>query len=131
MGDHRQLKGAVCIVTGASRGAGRGIAEELGAAGAMVYVTGRDIELLEETAARVRAEGGGSRTVPCDHTVDEEVGGVFELVRRDHGRLDVLVNNAWGGYEDRGESVAFFGAPFFEQPLWRWDAMFGAGVRAS
>jgi NAD(P)-dependent dehydrogenase (short-subunit alcohol dehydrogenase family) len=131
MGNPRQLKGAVCVVTGASRGAGRGIAEELGAAGAMVYVTGRSMESLEETAARVRAEGGGSRAVPCDHTVDHEVAAVFELVRRDHGRLDILVNNAWGGYEDRGESVAFFDAPFFEQPLWRWDAMFGAGVRAS
>jgi NAD(P)-dependent dehydrogenase (short-subunit alcohol dehydrogenase family) len=120
----------VCVVTGASRGAGRGIAIELGGTGATVYVTGRSGG-LDETAARVRDEGGACVAVRCDHTVDEEVAALFAQVRDEQGRLDVLVNNAWGGYEQRDGSAPFFDAPFWEQPLWRWEGMFTAGVRAS
>jgi dehydrogenase/reductase SDR family member 1 len=69
--------------------------------------------------------------VRCDHTVDDDTAALFAQVRREHGRLDVLVNNAWGGYEQRGDPAPFFDAPFWEQPLWRWDAMFTAGVRAT
>jgi NAD(P)-dependent dehydrogenase (short-subunit alcohol dehydrogenase family) len=134
------LPGMVCVVTGASRGAGRGIAIELGAGGATVYVTGRrpgstgnDRQgSLEETVALVGESGGTAVAVRCDHTVDEDVAGLFQQVRDEQGRLDLLVNNAWGGYERRGDDPApFFDAPFWEQPLWRWEGMFTAGVRAS
>lgn len=128
------------MVTGASRGVGRGIATELGAAGATVFVTGRSHtsgpstarSALTETADIVSDVGGNGIAIRCDHTNDEEVAALFTRVGADQGRLDVLVNNAWGGYEQRGEQdVPFFDAPFWKQPLWRWDAMFTAGVRAS
>lgn len=135
------LQDTVAVVTGASRGAGRGIAEVLGDAGATVYVTGRSVRggpsgpdrhgTIEDTAAEVTARGGEGIAVRCDHTDEADVTALFERVRNDHGRLDLLVNNAWGGYEQRaGEPEAAFFGPFWEQPLWRWDAMFVAGVRA-
>jgi NAD(P)-dependent dehydrogenase (short-subunit alcohol dehydrogenase family) len=135
------LDGVVAVVTGASRGAGRGIAVVLGESGATVYVTGRSVlgapsapgrsGSIEETAEEVGRRGGTAVAVPCDHTVDADVARLFEQVRGDHGRLDLLVNNAWGGYEQRGDSAStFFGTPFWEQPLWRWEGMFEAGVRA-
>ncbi len=135
------LEGVVAVVTGASRGAGRGIAVVLGESGATVYVTARSVRgapsaegrsgNVEETAEEVRRRGGTAVPVRCDHTVDEDVARLFEQVRRDRGRLDLLVNNAWGGYEQRGDSAStFFGTPFWEQPLWRWERMFEAGVRA-
>jgi NAD(P)-dependent dehydrogenase (short-subunit alcohol dehydrogenase family) len=136
------LAGTIAVVTGASRGAGRGIALVLGEAGATVYVTGRSVRgappgsgregTIEETAEAVDTRGGSAIPVRCDHTEDADTRSLFERVRREQGRLDLLVNNAWGGYEQRpGQpEVAFFGVPFWEQPLWRWDAMFTAGVRA-
>ncbi len=136
----RDLNDFVCVVTGASRGAGRGIAIELGNRGAEIYVTGRTTRSasgdargsLSETAELVRANGGVCIPVRCDHTVDDDIAALFDRVRHDQGRLDVLVNNAWGGYEERGESASsFFDTPFWDQPLWRWEAMFTAGVRAS
>jgi NAD(P)-dependent dehydrogenase (short-subunit alcohol dehydrogenase family) len=136
-----ELTGAIAVVTGASRGAGRGIAAVLGERGATVYLTGRSVigapsgpgraGTLEDTADEVRRRGGSAVVVRCDHTVDEDVAALFARVRDEHGRLDLLVNNAWGGYErPPGEDVAFFDAPFWEQPLERWDKMFTAGVRA-
>ena len=136
------LDGIVAVVTGASRGAGRGIATVLGERGATVYLTGRStrggpsapgrLGSIEETAEEVIRRGGTAVAVRCDHTIDAEIAGLFAQVRREHGRLDLLVNNAWGGYEQRGDSAsAFFGTPFWDQPLWRWQAMFGAGVRAA
>ncbi len=136
------LSGTVAVVTGASRGAGRGTALVLGEAGATVYVTGRSVRgapsgpgregTIDETAEAVEARGGSGIPVRCDHTSDADVRSLFERVRREQGRLDLLVNNAWGGYEQRsGEpEVAFFDTPFWDQPLWRWDGMFTAGVRA-
>lgn len=132
----RRLAGKIAIVTGASRGAGRGIAHVLGEAGATVYVTGRSSraqlvkqewpETIEETAEGVTARGGVGIPVRCDHTKDEDVAALFERVRAEQGRLDILVNNAWGGYQQDYET---FTAPFWEQPD-RWNAMFTAGVRA-
>lgn len=132
------LGGAVAIVTGASRGAGRSIAAVLGETGAKVYVTGRSTRgadatedlpgTIDETAEEVGRRGGTGVPVRCDHTVDTDVERLVELVRREDGRLDVLVNNAWGGYE--GHDHRTFNAPFWEQPRGRWDAMFTAGVRA-
>ena len=133
------LRDHVAVVTGASRGTGRAIALALGAAGATVYVTGRSRRggpttdglpgTIDDTAEAVTARGGHGIAVRCDHTVDADVAALFRRVQAGHGRLDLLVNNAWGGYEQH--AVATFTAPFWEQPLAeRWDGMFVAGVRA-
>ncbi len=137
MGLLPNLKDKIAVVTGASRGGGRGIALVLGEAGATVYVTGRSISgaatenlpgTVNETASAVTARGGIGIPVLCDHTVDADVEALFEQVRLEQGRLDVLVNNVWGGYE-RYE-FGRFDAPFWEQPLRHWEGMFVAGVRA-
>jgi NAD(P)-dependent dehydrogenase (short-subunit alcohol dehydrogenase family) len=132
------LRGAVVLVTGASRGAGRAIAAVLGETGATVYVTARSVRggatteglpgTVEDTADEATRRGGRGVPVRCDHTVDEDVERLVARVREEHGRLDVLVNNAWGGYE--GHDWRTFDAPFWEQPRARWDTMFTAGVRA-
>jgi NAD(P)-dependent dehydrogenase (short-subunit alcohol dehydrogenase family) len=133
------LKSSVAVVTGASRGAGRGIACALGEAGATVYVTGRSVRggptteslpgTIEDTAADVTARGGVGIPVRCDHTVDAEVEALFARVRGEQGRLDVLVNNVWGGYEHIDQGA--FAARFWEHPFAeRWDKMFSAGLRA-
>jgi NAD(P)-dependent dehydrogenase (short-subunit alcohol dehydrogenase family) len=126
-------------VTGGSRGAGRGIALELGTAGATVYLTGRSVEgqsttdnvpgTVDETARMVAERGGKGIGVRCDHTNDADVASVFEHIRADHGRLDLLVNNVWGGYENP-ECRPLPRVPFWEQSLGQWDTMFTAGVRA-
>lgn len=135
----QSLKRKVAIVTGASRGAGRGISLVLGEAGATVYVTGRSVresssrpELpgtsIEDTAEMVTSRGGVGIPVRCDHTNDQEVESLFARVEAEQGRLDILVNNVWGGYEKDPDGL--IPGPFWEQPMWRWDAMFVAGVRA-
>jgi NAD(P)-dependent dehydrogenase (short-subunit alcohol dehydrogenase family) len=134
-----QLLDIVAVVTGASRGAGRAIAAELGAAGATVYVTGRSVAgapttdglpgTIDDTAREVTGRGGRGIAVRCDHAVDAEVESLFARIRRDHDRLDLLVNNVWGGYEDP-ECRPLPLVPFWEQPLRQWDGMFTAGVRA-
>ena len=131
----QRLKGKVAVVTGASRGGGRGIALVLGEEGATVYVTGRSVsggpttqdrpETIDQTAKAVTARGGVGIPVRCDHTVDEEVEALFERVKQEHGRIDILVNNAWGGYEMQ---VDF--SPFWKTPLRHWELMFTAGVRS-
>jgi NAD(P)-dependent dehydrogenase (short-subunit alcohol dehydrogenase family) len=133
------LRERVALVTGASRGAGRGIALELGAAGAIVYITGRSVAggpttdnvpgTIDETAKDVSDRGGRGIAVRCDHTNDDDVESLFRRIRDQHGRLDVLVNNVWGGYED-SECRPLPLVPFWEQSLRQWDAMFSAGVRA-
>jgi NAD(P)-dependent dehydrogenase (short-subunit alcohol dehydrogenase family) len=131
------LSDRIALVTGASRGAGAAIAAVLGEAGATVYVTGRSTRAgartedmpgtVEDAAAAVSARGGTGIGVVCDHTDAAQVQDLVARIGADNGRLDVLVNNAWGGYEHY--DGASFGAPFWEQPLQqRWDAMFGAGV---
>ena len=118
------LDGKTAVVTGATRGVGRGIAHELARCGARVYVTGRS------APAEGRREGQLT-TLRCDHREDEEVDAVFGLVVREVETIDVLVNSVWGGYEQMVEAGAFtWSKPFWQQPLWRWDAMFAAGVRA-
>jgi NAD(P)-dependent dehydrogenase (short-subunit alcohol dehydrogenase family) len=144
----RVLAGKVAVVTGASRGAGRGIARELGEAGATVYVTGRSTRgapaegygrfldaakmkempgTIDDTAAEVTAAGGEGIAVRCDHREPREVEALFARVIAAHGRLDVLVNNAWGGHETF--SFDSLDAPFWKQPIAHWESMFDHGVR--
>lgn len=102
-----ELKGKVALVAGASRAAGRAIAVELGRRGATVYATGRTTraqrsemnrpETIEETAELVTAAGGEGIAVQVDHLEPERVRALVERIDRDHGRLDVLVNDIWGG----------------------------------
>ena len=132
------LKDRVAVVTGASRGAGRGIALALGECGATVYVTGRSVKgqpttddmpgTIDETAEAVTARGGVGVAARCDHTIDTEVEALFERVKMEQGRLDLLVNCAWGGYEVEGRISQ---APFWEQPPHYWNRMFVSGVRAA
>ena len=115
------LENMVAVVTAASRGADRGIAAVLGENGATVYVTGHSVRgrpsapsrsgSIEETAEEVIRRGGTAVAVRCDHAIDAEIAELFGRVRREHGRLDLLVNNAWGGYEQRGDSASSFLAP--------------------
>jgi NAD(P)-dependent dehydrogenase (short-subunit alcohol dehydrogenase family) len=121
----------VALVTGASRGIGRGIAQALGEAGATVYLSGRTASDLERTAREVEDLGGRGIAHACDHRDDAAVAGLFARVAREGGRLDVLANAAWGGYERMLENGEFtWPKPYWEQPVARWDDMFAGGVRA-
>jgi NAD(P)-dependent dehydrogenase (short-subunit alcohol dehydrogenase family) len=132
------LADTVAVVTGASRGGGRAIAAVLGEAGATVYVTGRSESAnattealpgtIHETAAEVTRRGGHGIAVRVDHTVDADVKALFARVEDEQRRLDLLVNNVWGGYEKYDYST--FNEPFWQQPLERWPRMYDAGVRA-
>lgn len=120
----QNLKGKVVLVTGASRGVGKGIALELIEAGATVYITGRSVGDMQYIS-------GKGTAIQCDHRNDEQAQSVFRRIVDEQGRLDILVNNVWGGYENMMENGQFtWSRPFWQQPLWRWDAMFQAGVRA-
>ncbi|MFF0516118.1 SDR family oxidoreductase [Streptomyces sp. NPDC048232] len=115
------LAGRVALVAGATRGAGRGIAVELGAAGATVYVTGRSTrarrseydrpETIEDTADLVTEAGGHGIAVPADHLEPEQVARLVDRVAREQGRLDILVNDIWGG-ENLFE---------WDRPVWEHD----------
>jgi NAD(P)-dependent dehydrogenase (short-subunit alcohol dehydrogenase family) len=127
------LTGKVAVVTGASRGIGKGIALALGAEGATVYVSGRTVTpgsyplpgTVFETADEVDRRGGNGIPLPVDHADDEQVAALFDRVRRDHGRLDILVNNAFALPEDLTEP-----GPFWEKPLNHWG-MVDVGVRSN
>jgi dehydrogenase/reductase SDR family member 1 len=120
----RNLDGKVAVVTGGTFGVGRGIASVLAQFGARVFVTGRSVN--DGVASEERITG-----LRCDHRVDTEVTAVFERAAREAGKIEILVNNVWGGYERMVEDGTFtWTKPFWEQGLWRWDAMFSAGVRA-
>lgn len=145
--DMKPLSGKVVLVTGASRGVGKGIAVGLGEAGATVYLTGRTVEggrqfdgsaaavalpgTIQEAADEVYQAGGQGIAIGCDHRDDAQVAAVFERIQREQGRLDILVNNVWGGYEHFNDGTEFWNEKeFWTQPISRWDKMFAAGVRA-
>jgi dehydrogenase/reductase SDR family member 1 len=118
------LKNAVAVVTGATRGVGRGVARELARQGARVFITGRSVPDHAPFDEAITA-------IHCDHRDDAQVDAVFDRIAQQAETIDVLVNNVWGGYERMIDNGAFtWPRPFWEQPLWRWDAMFTAGVRA-
>lgn len=123
MGSSKPLAGKVAVVTGATRGGGRGIAVMLGEAGATVYVTGRSVkgnpatdgrsETIDETAEMVNARGGIGIAVRTDHTAEEDVKALFGRIGREQdGRLDILVNDVWGG-----DPLTEWETPFWEHSL--------------
>ncbi|XP_069044828.1 dehydrogenase/reductase SDR family member 1 isoform X1 [Lepisosteus oculatus] len=121
------LSGWVCLVTGASRGIGKGVALQLSEAGATVYVTGRNERALREAASEVKARGGQCVPVVCDSSKDDDIKQLFERIGREQkGRLDILVNNAYDGVQ------AIF--DYSEKKFWEmdpsvWDSMNNAGLR--
>ncbi|MGA7923647.1 MAG: SDR family NAD(P)-dependent oxidoreductase, partial [Thermoplasmata archaeon] len=137
-----KLKGRVVVVTGGSRGVGKGIALALGDAGATVYVTGRSVRgkpttqglpgTIQETAEDVTDRGGVGIPVRCDHTNDGDIQRLMRAVRRRDGHLDVLVNNAFGGEEGRRHIVTYDGFPFWKHDFQEWwYRMFTAYLRST
>jgi NAD(P)-dependent dehydrogenase (short-subunit alcohol dehydrogenase family) len=128
------LSGKVAVVTGASRGIGKGIACALGDEGATVYVTGRTVDAgahplpgtLGETVAEVNARGGRGVAVQMDLADDAQIAAVFEQVARDEGRLDILVNNAMSIPDSMTQR-----AGFWEKPLEEEWTIFDTGLRAA
>jgi NAD(P)-dependent dehydrogenase (short-subunit alcohol dehydrogenase family) len=132
-GNAKPLAGKVAVVTGASRGIGKGIALALGDQGATVYVTGRTVSpgsaplpgTVGETAAQVNARGGQGIAVQVDHARDAEVAALFERIRREQGRLDILVNNAIAIPAELTQP-----GPFWDKPISNWE-MIDVGLRSN
>lgn len=132
----RSMDGKVCIVTGATRGIGKGIALQLGQAGATVYITGRTLTTpkddpvggsLTDTAKEVEDRGGKCIPVQCDHTKDSDIEKLFSQVAKEQdGRLDLLVNNAFAAVKRLSECM---GTSFWEQPMTMWDDINNVGLR--
>ena len=119
------------VVTGGSQGIGRGIVEGLCECGHRVFFTGRSEEELERTAAEASRLGGEAIPRRVDHTDDNQVKKLFAEIH-DECQLEILVNSAWGGYENMVEDGRYTWVdPYWEQPMWRWDAMMSAGVRSA
>ncbi|XP_037537465.1 dehydrogenase/reductase SDR family member 1 [Nematolebias whitei] len=121
------LSGWVCVVTGASRGIGKGIALQLSEAGATVYITGRQEKTLVQTAAQVNERGGKCVPVVCDSTKDSDIEAFFERIKREEkGRLDILVNNAYAGVHDIFDNTD---KKFWETDPSIWDSINNTGLR--
>ena len=122
------LSGKVSLVTGASRGIGRGIALQLGEAGATVYITGRNASDLQRTCAEVKARGAHNAIpVVMDHSKDDEVEALFERIKKEQGgQLDICVNNAYAAVN---AIAANSDKKFYETPLGIWDQINGVGLR--
>jgi dehydrogenase/reductase SDR family protein 1 len=129
----KRLDGKIAVVTGASRGIGKGIALGLGEEGATVYVTGRTVETgsaplpgtIGETAGAVTRLGGRGIPVRVDHGVDEDVAMLFDRVREEQGGLDILVNNVF-----KVPDMPVWHGTFWKHPISIWDDMVGIGLRA-
>lgn len=138
----KDLENKVALVTGASRGIGKGIAIALAKSGATVYITGRTEHnehkttklsgSIYQTRDEIASFGGKCIAIRCDHTIDEEVVDVFDQIIKTHNKLDILVNSVWGGYEYFNDGTKFWlEKGFWESPISRWDKMFSSGVRAA
>jgi dehydrogenase/reductase SDR family member 1 len=133
------LTGRVALVTGASRGVGKGIALGLGESGATVYLAARTLHpsdphplggSLEEAAAEVARLGGHAVPVGWDGTDDDQTRRLLGRIDADQGRLDILVNSAWAGYEHFYDGTDFLAErTFWSTPLSRWATMIDAGAR--
>lgn len=124
------LKGKVCVVTGATRGIGRGIAVALAEQGAIVYVSGRstgsvDELTIEGTIAAVNAAGGEGHGMKVDHGNDNEIADFFEFVGKEQGKIDILVNNVY-----KIPNPPAWGGGFWDHPIQVWDDQVGIGLRA-
>jgi NAD(P)-dependent dehydrogenase (short-subunit alcohol dehydrogenase family) len=132
--DPAALRGRIAVVAGATRGAGRGIAASLGEAGATVICTGRSSrsrvlqsdydrpETIEETAELVTELGGNGIPVIVDHLDSEEVRRLADRIRKDHGHIDILVNDIWGAEKLKG------GPPDWNKPIWQLDLQKGLRI---
>jgi NAD(P)-dependent dehydrogenase (short-subunit alcohol dehydrogenase family) len=141
---HPDLSDRICLVAGASRGVGRGIARALGACGATVIVTGRSSETgpvtdgrretIEETSRLVDLAGGRGHHYRCDHTKEREVDELVNWARRRFGRIDLCAIAVWGGNEgydgERYPDGSRFGTPFWRRPVARLGQVFESGVYA-
>ncbi|XP_061653280.1 dehydrogenase/reductase SDR family member 1 isoform X3 [Phyllopteryx taeniolatus] len=122
------LSGWICVVTGASRGIGKGIALQLSEAGATVYITGRQEKTLKETATQVSERGGKCVPVICDSTNDGDIEKLFERIKLEQsGKLDLLVNNAYAGVQAIFENQ---GKKFWETDPSFWDTINNTGLRS-
>lgn len=137
-----ELDNKIALVTGASRGIGKGIAIALARNGATVFITGRTESInskttclsgsIYETEEYIISFGGKCKAIRCDHTKDNEVISVFNQIFETHNRIDILVNSVWGGYEYFNDGTEFWlEEGFWESPISRWDKMFSSGVRAA
>ncbi|MFO8069747.1 MAG: SDR family NAD(P)-dependent oxidoreductase [Alkalibacterium sp.] len=129
----KPLEGKIALVTGGTRNVGKGIALGLGEAGATVYVTGRSI--TDKDVKGITSAGGKGIAIVCNHENDDEVKKVFEQIKEKEGKLDILVNNAWGGYNRLRNRRKYKGFKwkddFWKQPLELWDEMTDVGVRSN
>lgn len=124
MSDQKHLGAPVAVVTGGSRGLGRGIAAALVEDGFRVFATGRSILTAKLPDRVIR--------ITCDQTCDKDTERAFARVAEEVNQIDVLVNAAWGGYERMSEGGRFtWSSPFWEQPAHRWTGMMDAGVRVA
>ena len=132
----KSLAGKVCIVTGATRGIGKGIALQLGEKGAKVYITGRTLEpptgskvggSLRDTSEKIRTRSGECISVQCDHSKDDEIENLFQQVKQENeGQLDILVNNAYAAVD---AIFSYMGVKFWDTPVSVWDTTNNVGLR--
>ena len=115
-------------MTGASEGIGHGVALQLGGTGAKVYITGRHQDKLDRVVEQINKRGGEGVAIVCDHCIDEQTENVFKKIETDEGRLDLLVNNAYGGVKSL---VSDLGTPFWELGTTKWDIEMKAGLRSA
>ena len=115
-------------VTGASEGIGHGIALQLGGMGAKVYITGRQKGKLHRVVEEINRRGGEGVAVVCDHWIDEQTENVFKKIETDDRRLDLLVNNAYGGVNSL---ISGLGTPFWDLGITKWDIEMKAGLRSA